>query len=269
MRIRLLLTVCCAGASLVGAGMASASHTSSHARGTLVVAVDTGSAPYAFVGSDGQTVLGLDVDIARALANVIGYRLRLVDTPPGAILSGLASGELDAALSFTPSPARERDADFLVYLSTGSSFVVRSTGGPAIRKLADLCGRSVAVERGTAQAAVASERAGCTRPPRVATFAAPAAAEHALSSGRVQVLLAGSAVAAYAVKQSRGRLEVTGHAPAKTERTLAVSKESGLAAELQDALETVMGDGTYERILARWGVKSGAAAAPRLAGAAR
>ena len=37
-----------------------------------------------------------------------------------------------------------------------------------------------------------------------------------------------------------------------------------MAAEVLDALQTVMGDGTYEAILARWGAQGGAIATPRI-----
>ena len=107
-------------------------------------------------------MLGLDADLAQALAAVLGYRLRVVEASPDAILPGLASGRYDLGMSLADTRASERDADLLGYLSTGTSFVVRASGGPAIRKLADLCGRSVAVVRGTAQAASATaQSAAC------------------------------------------------------------------------------------------------------------
>ena len=54
--------------------------------------------------------------------------------------------------SFTDTKAREKVVDFVTYFSAGTSFYVKAQGGPAINSLADLCGHTVAVERGTTQA---------------------------------------------------------------------------------------------------------------------
>ena len=66
------------------------------------------------------------------------------------------------------------------------------------------------------------------------------------------------------MKQSRGRLELTGSTSAKGLRSLAIAADSGMAKEFRDALATLMDEGTYETILAGWGAQSGAVGASRL-----
>ena len=54
--------------------------------------------------------------------------------------------------SFTDTKEREKTVDFVTYFSAGTSFYVKAQGGPTITSLADLCGKTVAVEKGTTQA---------------------------------------------------------------------------------------------------------------------
>src|SRR5262245_40010992 len=98
--------VLCASVALFAAAAVPTAGSAPRSRGLVVVAVDTTGAPYAFLGSDGETVLGLDVDIAHALGAVLGYRLRIVQASPGEILSGLASGRYDIGMSPADTAAR-------------------------------------------------------------------------------------------------------------------------------------------------------------------
>ena len=66
------------------------------------------------------------------------------------------------------------------------------------------------------------------------------------------------------MKQSRGRLELTGSTSAKGVRAIAIARDSGMAKEFRDALATLMDEGTYETILAGWGAQNGAIGASRL-----
>src|SRR5262249_33720314 len=136
---------------------------------------------------------------------------------------------------------------------------------------AELCGRSVAVVRTTAQASAAASRsARCTAAGkaalRIAKFADPDAAGAAVAGGRAQVAMTDSAAAARLVKQSPGRLDAPGAAFGRTPRAIATAGTNVEAGELADALETLIGDGSYDAILARWGAQADAIAKPRITG---
>src|SRR5580765_3251649 len=103
--VALLVAACACALLLVAAPAATAAHAK--ARGTLVVAVDAATAPYAFVEPDGSRVLGLEADLSQALANVLGYRFRIVDVPSDRIIPGLVSGEYDLGMSVVDTRAQE------------------------------------------------------------------------------------------------------------------------------------------------------------------
>ena len=185
-------------------------------KGTLVVAADATYAPNEFIASNGKTVAGMDPDLANALGAVMGLKIKVVNATFDTIIPGLAAHKYDLGMSsFTDTKAREKVIDFVTYFLAGTSFYVAAKGGPAIGSLADLCGHTVAVERGTTQATDAStQTAKCKKQGKpgmtVSVFPDQNGANLALSSGRAQVGMADSPVAAYIVKQSGGRFKLSG-----------------------------------------------------------
>src|SRR2546422_6843407 len=128
---------------------------------TLVVAADATYAPNEFIGSNGKTGEGMDPDLGKALAAVMGLKVKVVNTTFDGIIPGLASGKFNLGMaSFTDTKERQKTVDFVTYFQAGTSFYVKASGGPTINSLADLCGHSVGVERGTTQADDATKQNG-------------------------------------------------------------------------------------------------------------
>jgi polar amino acid transport system substrate-binding protein len=242
-------------------------------KGTLTVAADASYAPNEFIGSDGHTVVGMDPDLAKAIAGVLGLKANVVNATFATIIPGLSSGKYDlGASSFTDTKARQKVVDFVTYFSAGTSFYVKASGGPTINSLADLCGHKVAVERGTTQAMDAtaqSKKCKTTSKPGVTVLVFPdqSAANLALSSGRGQVGMADSPVAAYIVKQSNGQFKLTGKSYNTAPYGLAIPKGNGMAKPVLDAVKELIGNGTYKAILTKWGIQAGAITNPAINGA--
>ncbi len=238
--------------------------------GKLVVAADATYAPDEFIAPDGHTILGMDADLSKALAQAMGLDLELKNVTFDAILPGLAANKYDlGASSFTITKEREKTVDFVSYAKAGTSFYVKAEGGADIGSLADLCGHTVAVERGTTQQADATAQdkkckaqgqPGVT----VSVFPDQNGANLALSSGRAEVVMADSPVAAYAVKQSNGQFKLSGQPYGVALYGLAMPKGSGLAQPVLDALKDVMANGTYDKIFAYWGLEEGKITNPEI-----
>lgn len=243
------------------------------AKGTLVIAADATYAPNEFVGSDGHTVIGMDPDLAQALAKVMKLKARVVNASFDTILPGLSSKKYDLGMSsFTDTKQREKVVDFVTYFSAGTSFYVNANGGAKIAGLADLCGHKVAAERGTTQASDATTQSKtCTNSGKpavtVLVFPDQNAANLAVSSGRADVGMADSPVAAYLVKQSHGRFKLSGRPYGTAPYGIAIPKGNGMAKPILDSLKVLMKNGTYKRILVKWGIQSGAISNPTINGA--
>jgi polar amino acid transport system substrate-binding protein len=240
------------------------------AKGTLTVAADATYAPNEFIGADGHTVVGLDADLAKVLGQVLGLKVSMSNATFDTIIPGLASGKYDLGISsFTDTREREKTVDFVTYFVAGTSFYVKFSGGPDIKSLAGLCGRTVAAEKGTTQQADAQDQAARCRSagkPRVTVqvYNDQNAVNLALSSGRAQVAMADSPVAAYQVKQSNGTFKVTGSPYGTAPYGIAIRKDSGMADPVLAAVKHLMADGTYTKLLGKWGVRGGAISHPAI-----
>jgi polar amino acid transport system substrate-binding protein len=238
--------------------------------GTLSVAADATYPPDEFIASNGSTVIGMDADLAKALAQVMGLNADVKNVTFDAILPGLAANKYDLGMSsFTITKEREKTVDFVSYLTAGTSFYVKVSGGPNITSLADLCGHSVAAERGTTQAADATAqdskckaqgKSGVT----LSVFPDQNGANLAISSGRAEVGMADSPPAAYLVEQSNGLFKLSGSPYGAAAYGIAMPKGSGLAQPVLGAMKAVIADGTYSKILAYWGLQQGALSNPQI-----
>lgn len=265
-----VLVAAAAGLVLFGAVGAGAGNA---VKSPLTAAADATYAPNEFVASDGHSVIGMDPDLGHALGKVMGVKVNFVNASFDTIIPGLQSGKYDLGMSsFTDTKARQKVVDFVTYFSAGTSFYVKAHGGPAIGSLADLCGHSVAVERGTTQAdAAAMQNGKCTKAgkPGVGVHVYPDqnSANLAISSGRAQIGMADSPVADYIVKKSNGQFKLTGKPYNTAPYGIAIPKDSGLAKPVLAALKKLMANGTYAAILKKWGIQSGAITHPAINGA--
>jgi polar amino acid transport system substrate-binding protein len=239
-------------------------------KGTLVVAADATYPPNEFIGSDGHTVVGMDPDLAHEIGKVMGLKVKVVNATFDSIIPGLAAQKYDLGMSsFTDTKAREKTVDFVTYFSAGTSFYVEAQGGPTINTLRDLCGRTVAVEKGTTQATDAtSQSKSCTAAGKsavkVLVFPDQNGANLAISSGRAQVGMADSPVAAYQVQKSGGRFKLVGNTYGTAPYGIAIPKSSGMARPILDALKVLMKKGDYQAVMKHWGLQAGAITNPAI-----
>lgn len=185
------------------ASIAAQVPTAIKSKGTLTVAADATYAPNEFVASDGHTVIGMDADLMSALGTVMGVKVKLVNATFDTIIPGLASGKYDiGASSFTDTKEREKTVDFVDYFSAGISFYAKSSANPGVKTAADLCGKTVSVEKGTTeQEESEAQSKKCTKEGKkavtVLTYPDQNGANLAISSGRAELGMADSPVAAY------------------------------------------------------------------------
>jgi polar amino acid transport system substrate-binding protein len=238
--------------------------------GTLSVAADATYPPEESIASDGSTVIGADADLATALAATMGLKADVKNVTFDSIIPGLAANKYDLGMSsFTVTKEREKTVDFVTYQTAGTSFYVKTQGGPDIQSLADLCGHKAAVEKGTTQQndATAQDKkckaagdSGVT----VETFPDQNGANLALSSGRADVVMADSPPAAYAVEQSNGQFKLSGPSYGEAAYGIAMSKDSGLTKPVQAGLKALIADGTYKKVLDYWGLSGAAITNPEI-----
>ena len=153
------------GSSGADAALAAEVPAAIKAKGTLIVATEAEYAPNEFLASDGHTIIGMDPDMLTAIAEVLGLKVSFVNANFEAIIPGLAAGRYDiGASSFTDTKEREKTVDFVDYFKAGISFYAKTSANPGVKTVADLCGKTVAVEKGTVELEEATKQSGvCTK----------------------------------------------------------------------------------------------------------
>ena len=242
-------------------------------KGTLTVAADATYAPNEFIASDGHTVIGMDADLMKAIGEVMGLKVNMVNATFDTIIPGLAAGKYDmGASSFTDTKEREKTVDFVDYFNAGISFYAKSSSEPGVKTVADLCGKTVSVEKGTTEEEEAKAQSGkCTKEGKkavtVLVYPTQNGANLAISSGRAEIGMADSPVAAYQVKQSGGAFKLVGETYGTAPYGIAIPKGTGMTMPTYSALKVLIADGTYIKILEKWGVQAGAITTPTINGA--
>jgi polar amino acid transport system substrate-binding protein len=220
-----------------------------------------------FGPGDNQTVIGANADIAKALGQIMGLEANVQNTPFDSILPGLAAGKYDLGISsFTDTKEREQVVDFVTYAQAGSSFYGSTDADvSSIATVEDLCGHSVAVEKGTTQQEDAEAQAEkCDVDVQV--LPDQNAANLAISSGRAEFGMADSPVAAYIVEQSDGEFEI-GEAYGVEPYGIAIPKDSGLQEAVLQAVTKLNDDGTLQKVFDYWQLPDAAIETPQANGA--
>ena len=242
--------------------------------GKIVVGADASYAPNEFVDTDGTTIIGMDVDLGKAIGQKLGLEVEFQNSAFDGILPGIASKKYELGMSsFTDNAEREKQVDMVTYFSAGTKLAVPK-GNPDGIKIDDLCGKTVAAQRGTVQVDDLTARSDtCTKAGKpainISQFQAQTDVTLALTAKRAQAMLADSPVVDYAVAKTNGQLEAVGDAYDTAPYGIAVPKGDGKYAQaIQGAVQALMTDGTYKAILDKWSVSGGAITTSKINGAA-
>jgi polar amino acid transport system substrate-binding protein len=242
-------------------------------KGTLNVATEAEYAPNEFIASDGHTIIGMDPDMMKALGEVMGLKVTMINANFEAIIPGIEAGRYDiGASSFTDTKEREKVVDFVDYFSAGISFYAKSSSNPGVNELANLCDKTTAVEKGTVEQEEAEAQSKkCTKEGKpavkVLSFPGQNAVNLAVSSGRAELGMADSPVVAYQIKQSNGEFKLIGKSYEFAPYGLAIPKTSGMTTPILAALKVLIANGKYLQILTKWGIQAGAISTPTINGA--
>ena len=238
--------------------------------GTLVVGVNIPYPPNEFKDPEGK-IVGFDVDLMNAVAAVLGLRVDYRESDFAKIIPSIDGGTYNVGMSsFTDTKEREKQVDFVTYFSAGTLWAQRP--GEAIDPN-NACGKKVAVQATTIQETdeLPAKSKACVdagKPEiQIIKFDGQDAATNAVVLGQADALSADSPVTAYAIKQSKGKLETAGEIFDSAPYGWPVKKGSPLAQSLLKALEHLISTGDYKTIAANWGVESGMIDKPVINGA--
>ncbi|MFF4361716.1 ABC transporter substrate-binding protein [Streptomyces sp. NPDC001604] len=253
--------------------------------GVIKVGSDIAYPPVEFV-QNGNTV-GIDPDIADALGKQLGVKFEFQNGKFDNLIVGLQANRFQVIMS-AMSDTKDRQnginsdngqkvgngVDFVDYFTAGTSILVQKGNPKGIKSLDDLCGKVVALQKGTTSEGIAKTQSKkCTKDGKKAidlqTFDTDPEALLRLKQGASVADLNDFPVAAYNAKTSSGGkdFEVTGDQIEAGPYGIAVSKtNTQLRDALQAAMSAIIKNGDYTKILQKWNVTDGAVTEAKING---
>lgn len=249
MKRNLMMAAACA--ALVSLAVSSVSL----ADGTFKVGFDAEFAPFSFMNEDGEYT-GLDVDLAKAVAELEGWEFVPAPLVWDSRDDVLASGEIDCIWSAYGISGREDNYAWTVpYIDSGSVFLVKADSG--IETLADLAGKVVGVQSASSNLDVLSEGGaqadlGASFA-RLWQFANSTNAFMALINGNVDAVVNDAGVTAYFVGDSEDYKILAEPLKSSGLCGVAFSKDNeAMRDTVNEALATLAENGTVAEIAAKY-----------------
>ncbi|MFJ3206187.1 ABC transporter substrate-binding protein [Streptomyces sp. NPDC086989] len=235
--------------------------------GTLRVGSSVGSPPSAYHpnGQDKPPV-GQDIDMADAVAKVLGVKLERQDASFETILPALGSGKYDFGTgNFGVTTERLKTIDFVTYINDGQGFAVKTgntTLTTQVSDLTQLCGLTIGTGAGTTfEKTLTAQKGVCAaagkKPYDVKVFAETGAVTTALQQGRIDVVMSTINGLRHQAAQPAAHTTFLGEYH-RLDVGFAFKKGSPLTAALQAAVNELIKNGTYARILKKWGTTASA-----------
>lgn len=228
-------------------------------KGTLNIGSDASYAPNEFLGDDGKTVEGMDVDLFNAAAAKMGLKTTWKNAPFDGLILGVSSGKYDVGVSsFTINPERKKSVNMISYFDAGTQWVA-TKGNPGKVDPKNPCGATVGVQKGTVQLdELNALNKKCDQKIKIVVEGEQAKVTASLVSGKTEAMAADSPISFYAVKQQGDELELLGDTYDSAPYGVVVPKDQKEFGEaIAAAFESMKKDGTYEQILKDWGNESG------------
>lgn len=223
--------------------------------GTLTVGSDIAYAPMEFYIEGTETPDGLDIDLAKAIADELGVEVEFINSGFDGLIGALDSEDFDVIISsMTVTDERSEQIDFVPYIQVGTGILVPAGNPNNIQGVEDLCGLTVSVQLGTIQVdQLEAANETCDDEINIVTFDTNPAAVEDLRTGGSDAELADFPVAFVDAEASDGDLEVLDTQVQPEPYGIGIRKDSTELKEvLEQALEAVRASGEYDRILESW-----------------
>ena len=215
----------------------------------LVMGTNAAFPPYEFYDEDGETIIGIDAEIAQAVADKLGMTLTIKDMEFDSLLTAVQSGAVDIVFAgLTVTDERKESVDFSVTYATGIQVIIVPQDSD-IASVDDLSGKVIGVQAGTTGDIYCTDEFGQDS---VKQFTNGALAVAALANGQVDCVVIDNEPAKSFVEANDG-LKILETEYAVEDYAAAISKDNAeLTEKVNAAMEELKADGTIDTIIAKY-----------------
>jgi polar amino acid transport system substrate-binding protein len=228
----------------------------------------TNSPPLISYAADGTTLQGMIVDLAAAMSQKMGRTIVFKPMAFPAIIPALEAKSIDIAFTvMNDTPEREQVIDFVDYFNFGTMLLVKKGNPEQVASLETACGKTVSTVQGSTQIKLAEGMSeACVKNGKAAItvmqYAQPADARLQVQTGRVAAFLGNSPVMVYLAKTAGDGSVfdvIADHEYQPVPVGIGVPKSNPqLRDQLKSALDALIADGSYTKILQKHGLQGGA-----------
>ncbi len=215
---------------------------------TLTMVTNAEFPPYEY--TEGGEVVGIDAEVAKAIADKLGLKLEIVDTKFDSIIPGVQSGKYDMGMAgLTVTPEREQNVAFSDSYATGiQSIIVKEDS--EIKSVDDLSSSTkIGVQLGTTGDIYAKDDFGADA---VVEMDKGADAVQALLAGKIDCVIIDNEPAKSFVEANPG-LKILDTAYAQEDYAICFAKENTeLKEKVNTALKELIADGTLQKIVDKY-----------------
>ncbi|MCI6451201.1 basic amino acid ABC transporter substrate-binding protein [Hungatella sp.] len=224
----------------------SAAEETEGAGGKIVMVTNAEFPPYEY--HENNTIVGIDADIARAIADQMGMELEIQDMAFDSLIPAIQSGKADfAAAGITVNEERLRNVDFTeTYAEAAQVIIVKE--GSAIAAPADLTGKKIGVQTGTTGDIYADDVENA----EVQRFNKGMEAVMALTQDKLDAVIIDREPAKVFVKENEG-LKILDEAFTEEEYAIAIKKgNTELLDKMNAAIKELKESGELQKIVDKY-----------------
>lgn len=243
--VSVLLVAACS-VSLVACGEKKEEEKKAEEDKTLVMATNAEFPPYEYY--EGEEVIGIDVDIAKAVAEELGMELKIEDMAFDSVIPAVSSGKADIALAgLTVTDERKENLNFTdTYAKATQVIIVKEDS--AIAGPDDLEGKKIGVQLGTTGDLYASD----IKDAEVEQYNKGFEAVQATMQGKIDAVIIDSEPAKEFVAEAEG-LKILDEAFTEEEYAIGIAKDNDeLLEKVNKALKSLKESGKLDEIVAEY-----------------
>lgn len=222
------------------------------AKKTLVMATNATFPPYEYY--DGESIVGIDAEIAQAIADKLGMELKIEDMEFNSIINAVQNGSVDFGMAgMTVTEDRLKSVDFSDSYATGVQVVIVKEDSD-IASVDDLTGKKIGVQLSTTGDIYASYTPdnGGFGEENVEKYSKGADAVIALTQGKVDAVIIDNEPAKEFVKANEG-LKILETEFVSEDYAIAFAKNNTeLKDKVNTALNELIKDGTVQKIIDKY-----------------
>ncbi|EST12340.1 transporter substrate-binding domain-containing protein [Sporolactobacillus laevolacticus] len=233
----------------------SSSSSSSDKKKTIVMGTSADYPPFESVDTaNGNKIVGFDIDLAKAVAKELGYKLEIKNQDFSGLIAALGSKKVDFVMAgMVDTPDRRKQVDFSkTYYQSFQVILTRK--GTNIKTMEDLKNKKVGVQLGTTQETLA-KKVSKTIPMKIQTWDKLNEMVEAMRAGKLDAIVTVDTVAYGYTSKDKTFQQFNAVVDGKTQYdpiSAAFPKNSKLAAQFDKALQKLAKNGTKDKLVNKW-----------------